>query len=351
MEKTQAVFFRETYFSLIMFQASIYNGKIINRALIYLDLCQLNTLHVLLGNSMFPVGNRRVMHDLAKIQDCSVIVPSCNGLAVIHWLWHNWTVLQVFCTYLLRAAGGIHHPLLGGSQLHPSWEDWWVVRPLDLPGWWFSPRLLQVRTEEWMEWTGPSWGMEIHRWSLYLTPFRIFWAPQETSSVLRQALPFPSQYSGAGRYLPGVRRRPVISWWLQGPFLNVKICNWLTWGLGGQSNWDNSIELLNRAIQLFSRFYQCFQRSCDCCLLCISYMSYYIIWRFSSCTEFYLLLYEGGTLYVWFIALSPAVLYGAWSIKKCSINICSLDDDFSYLILYTRHIILCVAATQLFRGG
>lgn len=33
----------------------------------YLKLCQLNTLHVLLGNSMFPVENRRVMDDVAKI--------------------------------------------------------------------------------------------------------------------------------------------------------------------------------------------------------------------------------------------------------------------------------------------
>lgn len=59
MERTQAVFFRKAHFFVAcVLRASIYNAKILSReGPVHLKFCQLNTLHVMLGNSMFPVGN------------------------------------------------------------------------------------------------------------------------------------------------------------------------------------------------------------------------------------------------------------------------------------------------------
>lgn len=137
--------------------------------------------------------------------------PNCNSLAIIHLPWHHWTIFRFFHTFLLRATGGIHHPLAGGSQLHPSREDWLVVRPLDPPG----NDSSRSRSEQALRKASNGQG---HHEELKFTdgPYILSLSASsgslKTSSNLRLALPFPSQHSGAGRCLPRVIGGPVIIW-------------------------------------------------------------------------------------------------------------------------------------------
>lgn len=172
----------------------------------YLELCQLNTLRGLLGNSTFPVGNRGVMDDVAKISSA----PTCKCLAVIHVPWHNWTIFHFYHTFLLRATRGIPYPLAGGGQFHLSKEDWLLGRRLDLPGDDSSCHSSEQSLRNARNGRGHHEELKF-----CLTPLRIFWASKDVFS----SHPSSSQSSDAGRYLPGIRWRPMIRRWLQGLFL------------------------------------------------------------------------------------------------------------------------------------
>lgn len=144
--------------------------QLVEEDLLCLGPCQWNTLHVLLENSMFPLGNRRVLDNVAKIQDGGVTAPNRRSLTILHLALTQLGNLSVL-SHLSSESHQRSTSLSGRRQSVPSHqEDRLVIRPLHLPGD-DSCSCSDQRLKNGMD--RPSEGIETHRWLLCVTLLRI----------------------------------------------------------------------------------------------------------------------------------------------------------------------------------